>query len=79
MLNRIFWVDALERAAKSAAQAVLGAGIVGDAMFDVFTADWRSLVGAAITGAILSVLTSIVSVPVADTISPASLITRKDM
>ena len=64
LFTRSFWADAGERALKSAAQAVLGAALVADRAFDVLHADASVLIGAAATGAALSVLTSIVSAPV---------------
>lgn len=59
-----FWADAGERALKSAAQAVLGTELVADRAFSVLHADASILIGAAGTGALLSILTSIVSAPV---------------
>lgn len=64
LFTRSFWADAGERALKSAAQAVLGTALVADRAFDVLHADASVLIGAAATGAALSVLTSIVSAPV---------------
>ena len=59
-----FWADAAERALKSSAQAVLGVAVVGDRVFSVLDADAAVLFGAGATGAVLSLLTSIVSAPV---------------
>ena len=64
LFTRSFWADAGERSLKSAAQAVLGTELVADRAFSVLHADASVLIGAAATGAALSVLTSIVSAPV---------------
>jgi hypothetical protein len=61
LMSRRFWADAFERAVKTAAQAALlvfGQDALG---FDAFSADWVSTAGFAVGGAVLSVLTSIVS------------------
>lgn len=76
LFTRAFWADAGERALKSAAQAVLGVALVGDRVFDVLDADPTVLFGAAATGAVLSLLTSIASAPVGG--PNASLITTKE-
>lgn len=57
-----FWIDASERAVKTAAQAVLAAGIIGEG-FNAFTVDWSLLAGFGAGGAVLSLLTSIGSTP----------------
>lgn len=67
----VFWVHALERAIKSAAQAALGLWVVGDVGFDVLTVDWRTALVAAGSGAVLSVLTSIVSAPASNDDTPS--------
>lgn len=71
MRTRRFWVDAGERAAKSAAQALLllwG----GDEVFSAWHADWRTAAGIAASAAVLSVLTSVGSARLAgDPASPS--------
>ena len=63
MFTVSFWKDALERAVKTAAQAViLGLGL-GEG-FNAFEVDWGLAAGFAAGGAILSVLTSVVSAPI---------------
>lgn len=57
MMTRAFWLAALERAAKTAAQcavSLLGVGYVG-----VHDADWATVGSAAALAAVLSLLTSI--------------------
>jgi hypothetical protein len=70
MLSKTFWLQAFERAVKSAAQALLllwGA----DQFFDAMTVDWQGALGVAAGAAVLSVLTSLVSVPVGQSGSPS--------
>lgn len=64
LFTAAFWADAAERALKSAAQAVLGVAVVGDAVFSRIDADPSALFVAAATGAVLSLLTSIGSAPI---------------
>jgi hypothetical protein len=62
MFTATFWKDAFERAVKTAAQAVilfLGA----DVALDAVSADWASAGSFALGGAVLSLLTSVVSAP----------------
>jgi hypothetical protein len=59
-LTRAFWLEAADRAVKSAAQAViLGLGLSEG--LDLFTIDWRLAAGIAGGGAFLSLLTSLIS------------------
>jgi orotate phosphoribosyltransferase len=62
---------ATERAAKTAAQIVLTLG-AGNA-FNLFTADWSSIIGLALGGAILSYATSIVSSEITKSDDPTLL------
>ena len=60
-----FWKYALERAVKTAAQALILLWS-GHEIFDVFDHfDWQTALGIAIGGFVLSMLTSLVSAPVA--------------
>lgn len=72
MRTRAFWTAAAERAAKSAAQALLGLWAM-DSGFDLLTVDPRLAGGVAAGAAVLSVLTSIASTGVGDSSSPAAL------
>ncbi len=72
LFSKQFAVDALERAVKTAAQAamlVIGQDVTG---FDVFAANFANALGFAAGGFLLSLLTSIISAPVAG-MSPASV------
>lgn len=73
MWTSIFWKQALERALKSAAQALLGLW-AGD-MFNVWNTDLKLALGVAVGAAVLSILTSIVSLPVGPSDSPSLVAT----
>ena len=72
LFSKMFLVDALERAVKTAAQAamlVIGQDVTG---FDIFSANFGNALGFALGGFLLSFLTSVISAPVAG-VSPASV------
>jgi hypothetical protein len=70
MFTRLFWKQLFERAVKTAAQTLILA--VGAAQgFDLFTADWKTLGGAAAGGFVLSVISSIGSAPFGDSGTPS--------
>jgi hypothetical protein len=62
IFSRKFWAGAVERAVKTAAQFTVFA-IGASQGFDLFTLDWKRLVGFAAGGAFLSLLTSLGSEP----------------
>lgn len=62
MRTKTFWLDALERAVKTAAQAVIASGLISTAV----SIDWQAITGIGLTSALLSVLTSIASARVGD-------------
>lgn len=70
MFTSKFWKAAAERAGKSAAQALL---ILwgGDAVFSAWDADWTTAGGVALGAAVLSLLTSVVSVGAGEPNSPS--------
>ena len=70
MFTRYFWTSALERAVKTAAQSVLLA-VGADQGFDALTADWATIGGFALGGAVLSILSSMASTAVSDPESPS--------
>lgn len=70
MFTRFFWKELFERAVKTAAQTLILA--VGAAQgFDLFTANWKTLGGAAAGGFVLSVISSVASAPFGDPGSPS--------
>lgn len=72
MFTARFWKAAAERAAKSAAQALLGLWALDG--FNVLHADYKLAGGVAAGAAVLSLLTSVVSVSGGEPDSP-SLVT----
>lgn len=59
-----FWKDATERAVKSLAQAVVL--VLGGDAVDVWHVNWQTVVGAGLGGALLSLMTSLASVGIAN-------------
>ncbi|HEY5444111.1 MAG TPA: holin [Pyrinomonadaceae bacterium] len=75
MFDKLFWRDALERALKTFAQAVLA--VIGVAATTPVTGfDWPTILLTGATAAVISLLTSFVSVGSSNTVSPASLVKR---
>lgn len=72
LFSRTFWLDAAERAAKTAAQSALLA-LGADHLLDVMAADWANVGSFMAGGAVLSLLMSVASIRTAG-ISPASLV-----
>lgn len=60
MFTANFWKQAAERAAKSAAQALLGMWAL-DGGFNIVDADWPMAAGFALGAAVLSLLTSMLT------------------
>ena len=54
MKTKKFWIDALERAVSTAAQAAIA--MVGMNQFNAIQADWKAIAGTALGAAILSIL-----------------------
>lgn len=75
-MSASFWLDALERAVKTAAQALLSVWLVGDVAFNIIGVDWSSALGIAGGAAVISLLTSIVSAPIG-TSGTASLVSSE--
>lgn len=65
-----FWKRALERAIKTAAQALVALW-AGDVALDAFSVDWAQTAGIAAGAAVLSILTSIISEPFGDQGDPS--------
>ena len=76
MFNKVFWLEATERAIKTLAQFVIVLGAAGS--LNVFTVDWQTNIGLALGGALLSYATSIVSAGVSKNHSP-SLVNPEDV
>ncbi len=72
MFTKRFWKETIERAIKSGAQAVILA-LGASQGLNLFDMDAVLLIGAAGAGALLSVLTSLVSVKVGASDSPSAI------
>lgn len=72
MFNADFWKQAAERAAKSAGQALLILW-AGDGLLNAWSIDPKAAAGVALGAAALSVLTSVVSLPVGPDDSPSTV------
>ena len=72
MYTKKFWKSAAERAAKTAAQVAILTLAVGDNIgFDVIDTNWGDVASMSAGGAILSLLTSVVSAPVGPKETPS--------
>lgn len=71
VLSSAFWAAAFERAIKTIAQTLLSLWLVGDVMFNLLTVDWTAALGIAAGAGVISLLTSIVSLPVGTPGSPS--------
>ncbi len=60
LFTKAFWVDAADRAIKTAAQFVLGGLGLGE-WTNAFSVDWELGIGFAVSGLVLSLLTSVAS------------------
>lgn len=67
LLTRSFWADATERAASTAAQALVASLALGtDIGFDVLAVDWRGALSLAGGAAALSLLKAVAAVRVGE-------------
>lgn len=74
MFSKKFLVLAAERAAKTAAQSVLlalGGASAAPSVAAGYLTDWKTLVGLALGGGVLSLLTSVASTAVGDPADPS--------
>lgn len=71
MFETSFWKQAAERAAKSAAQALLGMWALDG--FNALNADYKLALGVGSGAALLSLLTSVVSLPFGEPGSPSAV------
>jgi len=70
VFTRVFWIQTIERAIKSAAQGALLA-IGASEGFNLFESDLSVTLGFALGAAVLSVLTSLVSAPISQKGTPS--------
>lgn len=76
MFNAAFLKAALERAVKTVAQTLLA--LWGAGVFDILHVDWASAFGVSVGAGVLSVLTSVVSLPVGPAGSPSVVDSHAD-
>lgn len=69
MFTKAFWLEATERALKTLAQFFIT--LTTGTAFNVFSADWQTILGLSLGGAALSYATSILSVKVGKTGTPS--------
>jgi hypothetical protein len=77
MFTKIFWLGTLERAVKTFAQALLLV-FVGDNAYNVISVNWPESLALAATGALISVLTSLVSSRIGEKNSPSLVATQEE-
>ncbi len=70
MFTTKFWKRAAERAAKTAGQSAILA--IGADQLNALTADWETVAGFALGGAVLSVLTSLASLKIGPADDPST-------
>lgn len=75
MFSGTFWKESFERAAKSAAQALIGLWTL-DGIFNIVTVDFGLAAGVAGGAFVLSLLTSVVSAPIGQNGSPSLVETK---
>jgi hypothetical protein len=62
MLTKKFGLDALERSVKTFAQSLVA--LIGAGAVNIVLLDWPDMLGVSATAALVSLLTSVVSLPV---------------
>jgi hypothetical protein len=71
MRTRYFWLSALERCLKTAAQTLISMWVVGGVMFDLRAVDWPTSLSVAGGAALISLLMSVASSSVGPDGSPS--------
>jgi hypothetical protein len=71
MFTRNFLVALLERSVRAAASSALSVLVVGDAMLNALTADWETVAGVALGGAVVSALISLSAGALTNTPGPS--------
>ena len=60
MFTKEFWMKATERAVKTVAQSFIALAAAAD-IFNVFSADWQTILGVSLGAGLLSYATSLVT------------------
>ncbi len=69
LTNSRFWINAVERAVKTAAQTAVA--LIGAEAFDVLSANWEQLASVSAGAAFVSVLTSVASANIGEQGDPS--------
>ena len=75
LLDKHFWMDAVERMVKTVCEVALA--LIGTGMVGIMDVDWLNLPSVCVMAALVSVLTSVVSSIKTDTVSGASLVSNR--
>ena len=75
LLDKHFWMDAVERMVKTVCEVALA--LIGTGMVGIMDVDWLNLLSVCVMAALVSVLTSIASSIKTDTVSGASLVSNR--
>lgn len=75
LLDKHFWMDAVERMVKTVCEVALA--LIGTGMVGIMDVDWLNLLSVCVMAALVSVLTSVASSIKTDTVSGASLISNR--
>lgn len=60
MFTKEFWMKATERAVKTVAQSFIALAAAAD-IFNVFSADWQTILGVSLGAGLLSYATSLIT------------------
>lgn len=74
LLDKHFWMDAVERMVKTVCEVALA--LIGTGMVGIMDVDWLNLLSVCVMAALVSVLSSIASSIKTDTVSGASLVSN---
>lgn len=75
LLDKHFWMDALERMVKTVCEVALA--LIGTGMVGIMDVDWLNLLSVCVMAALVSVLSSVASSIKTDTVSGASLVSTR--
>lgn len=75
LLDKHFWMDAVERMVKTVCEVALA--LIGTGMVGIMDVDWLNLLSVCVMAALVSVLSSVASSIKTDTVSGASLVSNR--
>ena len=75
LLDKHFWMDAVERMVKTVCEVALA--LIGTGMVGIMDVDWLNLLSVCVMAALVSILTSVASSIKTDTVSGASLVSNR--